>query len=129
VRLLVDTHVFLWLHSEPERVRAETHALLAVGGNQVFLSVASVWEMAIKSRLGRLPLPEPLDRYVETRCRATAVSLLAIGPEAAFEVARLPAHHPDPFDRMLIAQARTEKLRLVSHDRAFRKYDVDLVRA
>lgn len=129
MKLLVDTHVFLWLQTEPERLRAETRALLASTANDVFLSVASVWEMAIKSRLGRLPLPEPLDRYVPTRCEAAGVSLLSISAASAFEVGRLPDHHADPFDRMLVAQARVEGLHLVTNDRALRRYDVELLRA
>lgn len=129
MKLLVDTHVFLWMQAAPDRIRKETRALLVSGENEVLLSVASIWEMAIKSGIGRLPLPEPLDRYVESRCRATAISLLPISAAAAFEVGKLPAHHADPFDRMLIAQARTEDLRFVSADRTIRRYTVDLVRA
>lgn len=129
MRLLVDTHVFLWMHTEPERLRSAARSLLLNGENQVLLSVASVWEMAIKTALGRLPLPEPLDSYVESRCRDAFVTLLPIDSAAAYEVSRLPPHHADAFDRMLVAQARTAGLRLVSHDVAFRPYDVDLVRA
>ena len=129
MKLLLDTHVFLWLQTEPERLRKETRTLLASTANEVFLSVASVWEMAIKARLGRLPLPEPLDRYVPTRCEAAGVSLLSISATSAFEVGRLPAHHTDPFDRMLVAQARVEGLRLVTNDRALGRYQVEILRA
>jgi PIN domain nuclease of toxin-antitoxin system len=129
VKLLLDTHVFLWLQSDPDRIRADTRALLAAPANDLFLSAASVWEMAIKSRLGRLPLPEPLATYVVDRCRTSGVQLVAISAPAAFEIAELPEHHADPFDRMLVAQARTEGMRLVTNDRAIRRYDVDIVRA
>ncbi len=129
MRLLLDTHVFLWLQTDPERLRASTRTLLAATENEVYLSVASVWEMAIKTKLGRLPIPEPLDRYVPSRCDASGVGLLSISAASAFEVARLPDHHADPFDRMLVAQARVEGLQLVTNDREIRRYDVRLVRA
>lgn len=129
MKLLVDTHVFLWMQTAPERLRADTRTLLRATANDLLLSVASVWEMAIKSKLGKLPLPEPLDSYVTTRCEASGVGLLSISAAAAFELARLPDHHSDPFDRMLVAQARVEGLRLVTNDRAIRRYDVEILRA
>lgn len=124
MRLLVDTHVWLWLQTEPQRLDDAVLDLLADADNDLILSAASSWEVAIKYALGRLPLPEPPGRYVPDRMARSGTSALPITHEHALGVADLPPHHRDPFDRLLIAQAQVDGLDIVTQDRAFADYDV-----
>lgn len=127
MRLLLDTHVFMWLVSEPERLpKAAASAVTAPDAN-LLLSVASIWEMSIKYGLGKLQLPVPVREYVPDRMSRTGTGTLEIRTEHALAVADLPRHHGDPFDRLLIAQAQTDGLTLVSRDPAFRAYDVPVL--
>lgn len=124
MRLLVDTHVLLWLMTG-EPVAAAAADALADPRNDVFVSVASLWEIAIKEGRGRLAPPE------DPAAAAVAVgfSLLGIDPSHARAVRDLPDHHRDPFDRMLVAQARQEQLTLVTRDRRLSDYDVMILPA
>jgi PIN domain nuclease of toxin-antitoxin system len=121
VRLLLDTHVLLWWLADDKRLKlAERHAI-GDRDTLVYVSAASVWEIAIKRRLGRLEIdPEDLEREME----AGGLIELAIRWRHARRIADLPRHHDDPFDRLLVAQAQLEGLALVSYDAAFRAYDV-----
>jgi PIN domain nuclease of toxin-antitoxin system len=105
VRVLLDTHIFLWLHSERKRL-GERLSLLEAQQTERIFSAASSWEIAIKYALGRLPLPEPPQRYVPSRMRAIRAIGLPIEHSHALAVAELPLLHRDPFDRLLIAQAQ-----------------------
>jgi PIN domain nuclease of toxin-antitoxin system len=118
---LLDTHVFIWSISEPNRLGRRTQAALASPGNQVLVSAVSVWEIAIKQALGRLTFP--LDRFDEIMQRM-GYDVLPVLPAHAIAAGRLPRHHDDPFDRMLIGQARAEHLMLVSTDQFVARYDV-----
>lgn len=115
MRLLLDTHVFLWLLAEPERLGQQLRRL-EDSRNDLLLSAASSWEIAIKVRLGRLDLPEPPQRYVPDRMRAIGAEPLAVEHSHALAVANLPTLHRDPFDRMLVAQALHLKLTIVTAD-------------
>jgi len=126
VRFLVDTHCWLWLQASPERLASEVLSLLADPANDLLLSAASSWEIAIKYALGKLPLPEPPARYVPRRMMASGSRGLAIEHAHTLRVAELPLHHRDPFDRLLVAQAQIEKLVLVTVDRQFESYDVQI---
>ncbi len=118
--LLLDTHVFLWWRSDPEQIPAP--ALEAIArADLVLVSAASAWEAAIKVSLGRLELPEPLEAGV----LASGFERLPITFAHAEAAAALPPHHKDPFDRMLVAQARLEGLVLVTHDRQLASYQVE----
>jgi len=121
VTLLLDTQVALWWLVGSRRLRAPARKLLAESA--CVLSAASVWEIAIKHRLGKLPVGPALFR---DRMLAAGAEMLAVSDTHAIETAALPRHHDDPFDRMLIAQARVEKLRAVSADKAWRDYELDL---
>jgi PIN domain nuclease of toxin-antitoxin system len=118
LRLLVDTHVFLWWCADDPRLGADERAALADARNEAFLSAASVWEIAIKQSLGRLRLPEP----VSAAARRLGFLPLPVSFEHAEAVERLPPLHRDPFDRMLLAQARSEGLTLVTQDPDIRRY-------
>jgi PIN domain nuclease of toxin-antitoxin system len=121
-RLLLDTHVFLWWRGEPSRLTAEVRSSIATA-DIVFVSVASAWEAAIKVSLGRLDLPAT----VEAGVLASGFEKLLITFSHTEQVARLPHHHRDPFDRMLVAQAQSEGLTLVTHDRLLEPYDVEIL--
>ncbi|MPZ88031.1 MAG: PIN domain-containing protein [Nitriliruptorales bacterium] len=126
MRLLVDTQSWLWMQAQPERLRTETLDLVLDPGNQLLLSAASAWEIAIKYALGKLPLPEPPHTYVPDRLRSSGVLPLAVTHHHSLAVADLPQHHRDPFDRLLIAQARLENLIILTSDRAFSAYPVQV---
>lgn len=129
MRWLLDTQCWLWMTSAPERFDPEVRRRLQDPRSTLFLSAASAWEIAIKYQLGKLELPEPPAQYVASRLRQTRVVPLAITHEHALRVAELPAHHRDPFDRLLLAQAQLERLPLLTADEALARYDVDIVRA
>jgi PIN domain nuclease of toxin-antitoxin system len=124
--ILVDTHVFLWMQTSPARLLS-ARDLVDDSNTTVLLSAVSSWEIAIKWSLGRFPLPEPPDKYVPDRMQRSAVSPLPVLHTHALAVAQLPMHHRDPFDRLLVAQALTEQIALVTADPAIRAYDVPLI--
>jgi PIN domain nuclease of toxin-antitoxin system len=124
VRLLLDTHVFLWLQTEPERL-GDQLTLVKDRATTLLLSAASSWEIAIKFGLGRLPLPEPPERYVPSRMRAIGAEALPIEHSHALAVASLPALHRDPFDRLLIAQAGAAGATVLTADPAVAQYPAE----
>jgi PIN domain nuclease of toxin-antitoxin system len=124
MRALIDTHVFLWFITSDPRLSPSARQIISAGSNEVLLSVASVWEVAIKASTGRLPLPAPVDQLVPQQLRINRIGLLPIEPRHVYEVVGLPFHHRDPFDRLLIAQAISEGVPLVSADTAFDAYPV-----
>ena len=127
MRILLDTHVWLWMLVSPERIGEEARRQIAARENELALSAASSWEMAIKYRLGKLPLPAPPREFILPRLVRDGVIPLPIEHRHAVEVARLPDHHRDPFDRLLVAQARLEKLTVFTADRQLSAYDVPCV--
>lgn len=129
MRLLLDTSCWLWMTAAPDRLSEATRGLLVDDRTELYLSAASVWEIAIKHGLGKLQLPEPLERYLPSRLSAFQTSPLPVEHEHAARVAALPPHHRDPFDRLLIAQAQIEKLAILTTDRMFERYDVRIVPA
>ena len=126
MKVLLDTHAFLWIAGDDPRLDANVRALFADVANELFLSAASVWEMAIKTSLGKLTLGAPLMRLVRGGTDR-GIRLLAVSCEHAYEVEHLPFHHRDPFDRLLVAQASHDGMRLVSCDRQFNAYPVTRV--
>lgn len=115
MRLLLDTHILLWALAEPERLDADTRAVLEDAGNDVLFSAASLWEIAIKAGLGRPDFTVEPD-VVLRAARETGFTELPVHAEATAVVARLPAYHRDPFDRLLIAQAMAEAVPLETAD-------------
>jgi PIN domain nuclease of toxin-antitoxin system len=124
MRLLLDTHVFLWLLAEPERL-GDHMSTLEDAGNQLLLSAASSWEIAIKAQVGRLELPDDPKRYVPDRMRAIGADPLPVQHSHALAVAGLPPLHRDPFDRLLVAQAQELQLRIVTADEQITRYEVE----
>jgi PIN domain nuclease of toxin-antitoxin system len=122
VTVLLDTQAFLWWIADDARLTKA--ARRAIAANACLLSVASCWEMALKTSLGKLEMPRPLDRFIQEQLEINGFSLLPIALEHASAVEGLPFHHRDPFDRLLAAQARLEELAVVSSDSTFTKYGV-----
>ncbi|MEZ2237231.1 type II toxin-antitoxin system VapC family toxin [Microcoleus sp.] len=122
MKLLLDTQCFLWWFAQPERLNEEAIAQIADETNELWFSVASIWEMGIKVAIGKLPLPEPIDTYISSRMIQLDLRSLEIKAPHALRAAALPLHHRDPFDRMLIAQAQIEEMTLVSADSMFKQY-------
>lgn len=129
MRVLLDTHVWLWMQAEPEKLGAQARSLIEDDTNELLLSAASVWEIAIKAGLGKLRLPEPPSTYVPSRMQSSGVSPLAVSHAHAAAVADLPRHHRDPFDRLLVAQAISEGVPILSSDAQFNAYDSERIHA
>jgi PIN domain nuclease of toxin-antitoxin system len=127
VNILLDTHVFLWWDSDPAKLPAGLVELLTDSENQLFLSVASAWEIQIKKQLGKLTLTVGLDELVESQQQINGLQLISVELRHVLALESLPAHHKDPFDRLLIAQARAEGLSIASVDPVFSKYDVKVI--
>jgi PIN domain nuclease of toxin-antitoxin system len=123
VKLLLDTHILLWLHTKRERV-GEHLSLVEDPYNERLFSAAGSWEIAIKHALGRLPLPEPPQRYVPSRMRAIRAIAVPIEHSHALAVAALPPLHRDPFDRLLIAQAQLLDVPILTADAMIAQYPV-----
>jgi PIN domain nuclease of toxin-antitoxin system len=129
MKLLLDTHVFIWMHGDPARLSSRARKLLTDASSELHLSVVVAWEMGIKLARERLTLPESLAEYVTSRARQARMSLLSIDLVHVLEAVALPPHHADPFDRMLVGQARAESLVLLTADPLIARYDVEIVRA
>jgi len=128
VRILLDTHAFLWWASERgARLSDRGRDLLGDGTNEVALSLASVWEIAIKVGVGRMDLPDAVERYIPERLRHDGFELIPIELRHAFRAGTLPRIHGDPFDRMLVAQAQVEGIPILTADPAISRYDVETI--
>lgn len=123
MRILLDTHILLWWLADDPTLPAQAAAAIAEADTEVIVSTASVWEISIKRAAGRLDSPGDLLAALS----ANEFDTLSITADHALVAGGLPAHHSDPFDRMLIAQARAEALTLVSVDSRFSDYEVDLL--
>ena len=125
MKLLVDTHCWLWLQAQPERFSDPLRLRLEDPETEVLLSAASAWEIAIKYALGKLPLPAPPHEYVPSRMQISATTPLPVVHAHALRVAALPAHHRDPFDRLIVAQAQLESLPVLTADPQLRAYEIE----
>ena len=127
MKYLLDTSVWLWSVGPTERLNKKARELLADGQHELYLSVASTWEISIKAALGKLHMPEPLGRYLPKRLAEQGIQALPILQHHALGVHELPPHHNDPFDRLLISQARAEEMVILTADRMFAQYPVKIV--
>jgi len=128
LRLLLDTHTFLWWSSQRgARLSERARELLADGATDVSFSVVSAWEIAIKVGAGRMDLPDTVERYLPDRIRRHGFDLLAIELRHVFRVGSLPLIHRDPFDRMLVAQAQIEGLAILTADPVISRYDIETI--
>lgn len=127
MKLLLDTHTFLWWDSQPEKLSKKIFDLCQNENNILYLSIVSLWEIQIKVQLKKLELRLPLQQIFDDQCARNKVVLLDISPQHIFLLADLSSHHKDPFDRLLIAQAKTENMLLLSKDHIFQDYDINVI--
>ncbi|MEW6299280.1 MAG: type II toxin-antitoxin system VapC family toxin [Thermodesulfobacteriota bacterium] len=124
-RFLLDTHVFLWWLAESPKLRRDARTAIADATSLVHVSAVTIWEITIKAQLGRL---EPGTERIDEEIVANGFTELPISAYHALVAGKLPPHHNDPFDRMLIAQAQVENLVVVTHDKIFSDYGVNTLR-
>jgi PIN domain nuclease of toxin-antitoxin system len=127
VTYLLDTGVWLWTVGEPTRISSQARDVIGDVKQDVFLSAVTSWEVAIKAASGKLHLPEPPDLYVPRRMASQGFRPLGVSHQHALAVFALPSHHRDPFDRLLIAQAQVEEMTLITADRMFNRYPVQVL--
>ena len=127
MRLLLDTHCWLWISGRPERFSSSVRGLLEDPGTELLVSAVVTLEIAIKHRLGKLPLPAPPAVFVAERIRRHRAASLPIDHAHAARVGELPLHHRDPFDRLLVAQAQVDGVSLLTVDPLLEPYDIDLI--
>jgi PIN domain nuclease of toxin-antitoxin system len=127
MNLLLDTHAFLWLDADPSRLSPAAADACADLNNQLWLSVASVWEIQIKRALGKLRLQRSVRETVLAQQNTNGIQILAVELAHTLELESLPLHHKDPFDRLLIAQARFRGWPIVSHDSEVSNYGIHVI--
>ncbi len=127
MRLLLDTHAFLWLNDDSEQISQTVKELCNSGAHEFYLSMASPWEMQIKSQLGKLSLAMPIEELVNKNQLENNIQLLPIELSHISYLEKLHQHHKDPFDRIIIAQAIIEGMTIVTIDHAFADYSVQVV--
>jgi PIN domain nuclease of toxin-antitoxin system len=127
MRLLLDTHVFLWWNEASPKLSPRVRQLLSDPENNLYLSVASAWEMALKVQSGKLGLPAATSVYIPARLGHYGMEALPVTLEHVLAVSTLPVYHRDPFDRMLVAQGQVERLPIVTHDPQVSKYAVETI--
>ena len=128
MRILIDTHIFIWSLREPERLSASAVEILNDRQNVIFLSVVSAWEIQIKTGTNKLVLDQPLIETIARQQRVNNLQLLPIELRHISGLSRLPMHHRDPFDRLLLAQSNVEAMPLLSADAVFDAYDAQILR-
>lgn len=124
MRVLFDTHTFMWWDSDLDKLPLHVQDLCFHPDNQLVLSIVSIWEMQIKIQLGKLELGKPLAEVITHQRKTNQIELLPVYYDHVIELAKLPLHHKDPFDRLLIAQALVEDMVIVSRDPQFAAYVV-----
>jgi len=127
VRLLLDTHALIWFTEDSSALSAAAREAFADNTHEVILSVASIWELAIKVSLGKLKMSMRLDASFERRLERAGMRMMPIEYPHAARVATLPWHHRDPFDRLLVAQAMVEGMALLSHDEQLDAYGIQRI--
>lgn len=127
MRALIDTSTFLWSISDSDRLSANARQCIADLENEIFLSVASLWEIAIKTSLGKLELLLPFNQLFPSQLEQNAITVLPIEIQHLSKTIDLPFHHRDPFDRLIIAQSLAEQMPVITKDTAFSQYSIQLI--
>ncbi len=127
MRCLLDSHALLWFLTDDPRLGVRARDVLSDPGNELWFSVASHWEICIKISLGRLHLREGWEAEMDGAMTGYGIRWMGLKPEHSLKVVRLPFHHRDPFDRLLVAQAQVEELTIVSRDVQIAAYSVPVV--
>jgi len=126
MKALLDTHAFLWAIADDRRFSRRAQKVFT-GPNDLWLSVASIWEILIKVKIGKLPLAEPAGPYLVKKLGENRIEVLPITLDHVLRLESLPAHHSDPFDRILISQSLEERLPLITADPMFERYPVEVI--
>lgn len=127
MNFLLDSHVFVWMHQEPHRISVEAISEMLLTPNSLFLSVATIWELQIKTDLGKLAFSSKLNEVVDTEIKKNGLILLPVEPKHIFNLSMLPKIHGDPFDRLLISQAIVEDMTIITVDEVFSEYPVKIL--
>jgi len=127
VKLLLDTHTFLWWITDSDRLSRKARSLISSGTNEIFFSAVSAWEIAVKAELGRVTLPSDPETFVPQQITQNAFQVLPLQLRHALRVFSLPSVHRDPFDRMLVAQAEAERMPLLTGDSHFHSYPIKVI--
>jgi PIN domain nuclease of toxin-antitoxin system len=127
MKILLDTHIFLWFISGDTRLPTDVRDAIRESDNAIYLSAVSVWEAIVKYQLGKLPLPEPPETFLPKQRELHQIASLALDENSVVQLAKLPPLHRDPFDRMLICQALQKELTIATVDSAIRAYSVDVI--
>jgi PIN domain nuclease of toxin-antitoxin system len=126
MKAILDTHAFLWAIVDDKKLSRRARQAYT-GSNDLFLSIASVWEILIKTQAGKLPLPEPAGPYLVKKLVQNQIELLPVTLDHVLGIESLPMHHRDPFDRLLIAQSIKEKWPIITVDPWFTRYKVEVI--
>ena len=127
MKVLLDTHAFIWLDTQPEKLSKTAMEICQDTDNQLYLSMASIWEMQIKVQLGKLKLKIPLADMLTVQQQENDLNVLNIALAHIYQLQALPFHHNDPFDRLIITQSVLENMTLISVDEKFKAYDVSVL--
>ena len=127
MKFIADTHAFIWFITDSPQLSARAKKLFESSDSERLFSIASIWEIAIKASLGKLSFKKPLNEFLPEQIAANSIQLLNISLSHALRVEKLPFHHRDPFDRLIIAQSLTENLPVLSNDNAFDTYGIERV--
>ncbi|MBM4176371.1 MAG: type II toxin-antitoxin system VapC family toxin [Ignavibacteria bacterium] len=127
MKYLLDTHTFLWFVGGIEKISLKVTELIINSNNQKFISIASIWELSIKISLKKIEIEESLIDFVKSECEKNGFDLLNINLDHLNRLCNLPFHHKDPFDRLIISQALTENIPIISSDEVFEKYKVKMI--
>ncbi len=127
MRILLDTHIFLWYLIDDIKLKQKSKEIIADTRNSIFLSVISFWEITIKYHIRRLPLPEPPETYIPYHRKLHGVQTLPLNEDTILHLSKLPSIHKDPFDRMLICQALENELTIMTLDSTITKYPVEVI--
>lgn len=127
MRALLDTSAFLWFITDSDRLGINARRYIADLNNELILSAASLWEIAIKTSLGKLELLSPFDQLIPEHLEKNSIDVLSIELSHLSKIIQLPFHHRDPFDRLIIAQGITEGFPVISNDAEFRKYSIEII--
>jgi PIN domain nuclease of toxin-antitoxin system len=127
MKILLDTHIFLWFISGDSKLSTDVRDAIRDLDNEVYLSAVSIWEAIVKYQLGKLPLPEPPETYLPKQRDLHQISSLALNESSVVQLAHLPLLHRDPFDRMLVCQALQNGLTIATVDAAVRAYSISVL--
>jgi PIN domain nuclease of toxin-antitoxin system len=125
MRLLLDTHVLIWIILDPDKLSKRVESLFVDRNHEIFISIVSIWEMQIKTQLGKLSFNLPLAELIESQQQVNDLQLLSIKTSHIYALDQLPNAHRDPFDRLLVTQAMIEQMPLLSADTMFDQYPVE----